>query len=134
MHKVFEYNLQTTWRNEFVNITSVVARSVQESGVKEGICVVFVPHTTAGVTINENADPDVVSDIEKHMSGIVPPDPSFTHSEGNSDSHIKSSLFSASLTVIVRGGKLLLGTWQGIYFAEFDGPRGRRYFVKCVEC
>lgn len=134
MNKIFEYTVRTSRRNEFVNITRNVADAVNGSGVKEGMCVVFVPHTTAGVTINENADPDVTRDIDRHLCQMVPCDPAFAHSEGNSDSHIKSSLFSPSLTVIIHDGKPLLGTWQGIYFAEFDGPRGRRYFVKCAEC
>lgn len=134
MNKIFEYTIRTSRRNEFVNITPVVSKAVQESGVKEGTCIVFVPHTTAGVTINENADPDVTHDIEKHLNKIIPCDPSFAHNEGNSDSHIKSSLFSTSLTILVHDGRPLLGTWQGIYFAEFDGPRSRQYFVKCMEC
>lgn len=134
MNKVFEYTVRTSRRCEFVNITSIVRKAVTESGVKDGMCVVFVPHTTAGVTINENADPDVTRDIDLHLGRMVPCDPAFAHNEGNSDSHIKSSLFSPSLTVIVQHGDLLLGTWQGIYFAEFDGPRSRKYFVKCAEC
>ncbi len=133
MSQVFEYSIRTTRRNEFVNITSSVYKAVSDSGVKDGMCVVFVPHTTAAVTINENADPDVARDIDRHLCKMVPCDPSFAHSEGNSDSHIKSSLFSPSLTVIVKGSTLLLGTWQGIYFAEFDGPRTRTYYVKCSE-
>ncbi len=113
-----------------VNITDEVRRAAAESGVTDGILHVFVPHTTAAVTINENADPDVVRDIEAHMSALVPRDGGFRHSEGNSDGHIKSSLFGCSETVFVEGGKLVLGTWQGIYFCEFDGPRSRKVFVK----
>ncbi len=132
MSKVYEYSLKTARRCELVNVTRQVSEAVSDSGVKDGICVVFVPHTTAGVTINENADPDVTRDILLHMERLVPEDPAFAHSEGNSDAHIKSSLFGPSLTVVIRDGRLLLGTWQGVYFAEFDGPRSRRYSVKCV--
>ncbi len=122
--------VRTKRRVEMLNITDEVRRAVGESGVMDGICHVFVPHTTAAVTINENADPDVVRDIETHMSRLVPEDGGFRHSEGNSDGHIKSSLFGCSETVFVEGGKLVLGTWQGIYFCEFDGPRSRKVFVK----
>ena len=125
-----EIAVRTKRRVEMVNITDEVRRAVGESGVMDGICHVFVPHTTAAVTINENADPDVVRDIETHMSRLVPEDGGFRHSEGNSDGHIKSSLFGCSETVFVEGGKLVLGTWQGIYFCEFDGPRSRKVFVK----
>ncbi len=125
-----EISVRTKRRVEMVNITDEVRRAVGESGVMDGICHVFMPHTTAAVTINENADPDVVRDIETHMSRLVPEDGGFRHSEGNSDGHIKSSLFGCSETVFVEGGKLVLGTWQGIYFCEFDGPRSRKVFVK----
>ena len=94
--------------------------------------MIFVPHTTAGVTINENADPDVVLDIIGHLAKLVPPG-GYRHSEGNSDSHIKSSLTGPSLCVIVSEGRAVLGTWQGIYFAEYDGPRHRKFIVKCIE-
>ena len=127
-----EHRVQTARRIQMTDITSAVSRSVSESGVQDGVCVIFVPHTTAGVTINENADPDVVSDINRHLSQLIPENAGFRHSEGNSDAHIKSSLFSASLTVIIREGRLLLGTWQGIYFCEGDGPRDRSFFTKCM--
>jgi secondary thiamine-phosphate synthase enzyme len=133
MQKVFEYRVQTTRRSELVNITNSVQKSIAESGVKEGICVVFVPHTTAAVTINENADPDVTRDINQHMEKMVPEHAGFAHSEGNSDAHIKTSLVGPSITVIVSQGRALLGVWQGIYFAEFDGPRSRTYLVKVLE-
>jgi secondary thiamine-phosphate synthase enzyme len=128
-----EFTVRTTKRNEFLDITRDVARAVADSGIAEGLCVIHVPHTTAGVTINENADPDVTRDIDMHLASMVPEHAGFRHSEGNSDSHIKSSLMGPSLTVIIHGGRLVLGTWQGIYFCEFDGPRSRRYAVKCVE-
>jgi len=133
MKKLFEYSIQTSRRDEFINITHLVEKSISESKVSEGLCTIFVPHTTAGVTINENADPDVVYDITNHLSSIVPHRSDFAHMEGNSDSHIKSSIIGASLTIIISGGKPLLGTWQGIYFAEFDGPRQRKLYIKCIE-
>jgi secondary thiamine-phosphate synthase enzyme len=132
METLFEHELSTKRRCELVDITAEVARDAAASGIRDGLCLIFVPHTTAGVTINENADPDVRSDIEAFMSHLVPPNSAFRHSEGNSDSHIKSSLFGASLSLIIRAGGPVLGTWQGIYFAEFDVPRHRRFLVKCV--
>ncbi len=107
-----------------------VERIVSTSGVKEGICRVFVPHTTAGLTINENADPTVPADILMELNKIVPFDDGYRHTEGNSAAHIKSSLVGVDLTVFVTGGRLLLGTWQGLFFCEFDGPRRRKVFVK----
>ncbi|MCD6312141.1 MAG: YjbQ family protein [Elusimicrobia bacterium] len=122
--------LKTHGRTELIDITGDVASAVKLSGVKEGTAFVFVPHTTAAVTINENADPDVKRDILMEMNKLVPFDDGYSHAEGNSAAHIKSSLFGAGLTVIISGGKLLLGTWQSIYFCEFDGPRNRRFCVK----
>ena len=122
--------VRTGRRIDMVDITAEVRRAVKESGVIDGVCHVFVPHTTAAVTINENADPDVVKDIEAHMAKLVPKDAGFSHAEGNSDGHIKSSLFGASETVFVEGGVLVLGTWQGIYLCEFDGPRNRNVLIK----
>lgn len=133
MKNRFDLSVKTSRRNELINISSLINRSISESGIQEGLCVVFVPHTTAGVTINENADPDVCTDMTAFLSKLIPQDPAFRHSEGNSDSHIKTSLFGPSLTVIITGGKALLGTWQGIYFAEFDGPRTRSIHIKCIE-
>jgi secondary thiamine-phosphate synthase enzyme len=129
----FEHTVKTSRRSEFLDITGTVEHDIAESGVNEGICIVFVPHTTAGVTINENADPDVRTDMASFLERLVPKDPAFLHSEGNSDSHIKTTLTGPSLTLIVSGGKPVLGTWQAIYFAEFDGPRSRQYLVKVVE-
>lgn len=128
-----KFTVKTKEREELVNISSQVAAAVKGSGVKNGICVVHIPHTTAAVTINENADPDVQRDITSFMKKMVPQSATFRHSEGNSDSHIKSSLFSCSQTIIIDGGNLLLGTWQGIYFCEFDGPRDRTVIVKIME-
>jgi secondary thiamine-phosphate synthase enzyme len=124
--------IRTKKRTEMVDITAEVKKAVENSGVKDGICCVFVPHTTAAVTINENADPDVTRDIEAHMSRLVPRDSGFAHVEGNSDGHIKSSMFGASEMLIVDGGQLVLGIWQGIYLCEFDGPRTRKVFVKVL--
>lgn len=131
---VYEITLKTTGRNQFIDITRQVESVVLQSGVKRGICVIYVPHTTAGVTINENADPTVRKDIISMLDKLVPWRESFyEHAEGNSAAHIKSSLIGCNQTVIVQEGKLLLGTWQGIYFCEFDGPRTRRVFVKVIE-
>lgn len=123
------FPVNTASRVEFVDITPKVKKSVAESGVREGFCVVYVPHTTAGITINENADPDVVSDIIMHLSRLVPPSGNFRHSEGNSDAHIKASLMGFSQTLLVQDGNIVLGRWQALYFCEFDGPRQRK--VSC---
>lgn len=123
-------NVRTKSRTEFVDITREIRRIVKESGISDGIVTVFIPHTTAAVTINENADPDVVSDIIMEINKIIPFHDSYKHFEGNSAAHIKSSLFGVSESIIIADGELLLGTWQGIYFCEFDGPRHRKVFVK----
>ena len=127
-----EYVIKTSKREEFIDITGYVLQSVRESKVKDGIVVVYTPHTTAALTINENADPSVKEDILGFLRRMVPRDGPYTHVEGNSDAHIKSSLLGVSLHLIVSSGKLLLGTWQGIFFCEFDGPRTRRFYVKVV--
>ena len=123
-------NVRTKSRTEFVDITREIRRIVKESGISDGIVTVFIPHTTAAVTINENADPDVVSDIIMEINKIIPFHDSYKHFEGNSAARIKSSLFGVSESIIIADGELLLGTWQGIYFCEFDGPRHRKVFVK----
>ncbi|MFQ3548255.1 MAG: secondary thiamine-phosphate synthase enzyme YjbQ [Armatimonadota bacterium] len=127
------FSLNTKRRTEFIDITSKVQEIIKSSGVESGIVCVFVPHTTAGITINEDADPSVIRDITKQLSEIAPENHSYTHMEGNSDSHIKSSLFGPSLNVIIENGNLQLGTWQGLYFAEFDGPRSRKCWVKIIK-
>ncbi len=127
-----EYTLSTATTVEFQNISSWVKREVSQSGVKEGICVVYVPHTTAGVTINESADPAVVTDIISQTGKMVPLQAGYRHMEGNSAAHIKASLFGSSVTVIISGGALQLGTWQGIFFCEFDGPRSRKVMLKIM--
>jgi secondary thiamine-phosphate synthase enzyme len=127
---VKSFGVKTSQRNEFVDVTSEVARAVNDSGVSDGIVTVFVPHTTAGVTINENADPSVVRDILTALTRIVPETGDYRHGEGNSDAHIKASMMGFSVQVIVEDGQLAMGTWQGIYFCEFDGPRSRKVWVK----
>lgn len=123
------FSIDTGVREALLDVTAKVASAVAESGVSEGLCHVFVPHTTAAVTINENADPDVSRDVVSFLSKAIPQSYPFRHCEGNSDAHVKASLLGSSVTVPVSGGKLALGTWQGIQFAEFDGPRKRKFHV-----
>jgi secondary thiamine-phosphate synthase enzyme len=124
--------LRTSHRDEMVDITSRVAEAVRASGLAEGWALVYCPHTTAGITINENADPDVVDDVLATLRRLVPRDAGYAHAEGNSDGHVKASLMGSSVTVPVAEGRLVLGTWQGIYFCEFDGPRTRKVLVTAV--
>jgi len=126
------FNVKTSARNDFKDITREVMQAVAATGVSEGICVVYVPHTTAGVTINENADPAVRVDIEGALDRIIPWNGPYKHSEGNSAAHVKASLMGFSAMIPVRGGMLVLGTWQGIYFCEFDGPRTRTVHVQAI--
>jgi len=126
-------NVKTRSRTEFVNITSDVQKIVKESGVKSGVCYVYVPHTTAGVTINEGADPSVVRDMQVFFNKLVPHSGDYMHMEGNSDAHIKTSIVGPSQVIIIDDSKLLLGTWQAIFFCEFDGARNRRVNVKIVK-
>lgn len=127
-------DVNTSRRTEFVEVTAEVRRVVRESGLREGAVVVYCPHTTAAVTIQENADPDVVHDMLLWLNKHIPKDLSgFRHAEGNSDSHIKTSLVGPSVMVIVANGDLVLGTWQGIYFCEFDGPRSRKLHIQTIE-
>lgn len=127
-----ELNISSDRREQLVEITPGVQKVVEGSGVKEGVCAVFCPHTTAGLTVNENADPGVAEDVLKHLRKLVPKDASFAHSEGNSDAHIKASLMGSSLNLLVKGGRLVLGTWQGVYLCEFDGPRERKIHVEVM--
>jgi secondary thiamine-phosphate synthase enzyme len=113
-----------------VDITRDVQEAVERSGVSDGVATVFVHHTTAGITINENADPDVVRDIVDMLERLVPRDGSYRHAEGNADSHVKASLMGHSVSILIEDGRLVLGTWQGIYFCEFDGPRNRQVYVR----
>ena len=128
---LFNFQLKTP-KEGFVDITAEVTEAISESGVNEGICVVYCPHTTAAITINENADPDVKTDLISGFNKVFPDFESFRHAEGNSAAHIKSSVVGASETIIVTGGRPLLGTWQGVYFCEFDGPRNRKFYVKVM--
>jgi secondary thiamine-phosphate synthase enzyme len=130
---VHELPVRTRSRSELVDITSGIRNIVEKSGVGEGICHIYVPHTTAAVTVNEKADPDVARDIAETLSKLVPEGDGYRHAEGNSDAHVKSSLVGVSAFVPVSGGELLLGTWQAIFFCEFDGPRTRRCLVRILE-
>jgi secondary thiamine-phosphate synthase enzyme len=124
--------VQTKSRTELADITQSVQRVVAESGVRTGMCYLHVPHTTSGITINENTDPNVGRDILKEINKVIPFDDRYGHSEGNSAAHIKSTLVGVSQAIIVEDGRLVLGTWQAIFFCEFDGPRDRRVLVKVV--
>ncbi len=125
-------NVKTASRTDMVDITASVQKELSKSGVDDGFCVVYVVHTTAGVTINEGADPAVCHDILSTLNKLVPKDPSYRHMEGNSDSHMKASIMGSSVTVMVENGSLVLGTWQKIFFCEFDGPRSRKVYVKTM--
>ena len=125
-------SVATRSRTEFVNVTSEVDAAIARSGVRSGACLVSVPHTTAGVTVNENADPDVTRDMLKEINKVIPFEDGYAHDEGNSAAHIKSSLFGSSLTLPVEDGRLVLGVWQGVYFCEFDGPRSRALLVQVI--
>jgi secondary thiamine-phosphate synthase enzyme len=127
-----EFSVRTRTRTEFLDITDSVSKIVQESKVQNGLAVVFVPHTTAAVTINENADPSVQHDILADLNRLIPFTGPYQHSEGNSAAHIKSSLVGPSETLLIDNGRLALGTWQGVYFCEFDGPRTRKVWVKTI--
>jgi len=125
--------LKTHSRQQLVDVTRMVAEVIGRSGMEDGVAVVYVPHTTAGVTINEAADPSVASDLENKLSQLIPHQGPYRHSEGNSDAHIKASLMGSSVHLIVSKGELVLGTWQGIFFCEFDGPRTRRFMVQLLK-
>jgi len=128
-----EHNIKTSARHEYVDVTHEVQSAVRSAGAHEGICVVYCPHTTGAVTINEHADPDVVRDMAMALGKLVPHKWDYRHAEGNSDSHVQTSLVGPSQTLIISRGKLLLGRWQGIFFCEFDGPRERRFYVKVLD-
>ena len=127
-----QFTVRTRSRVEMIDITEEIISVLKKNEVRDGVCYVFVPHTTAAVTINENADPDVPKDILAELDKIVPLDDVYRHIEGNSAAHIKASLFGASETLLVEGGSLVLGTWQSVFFCEFDGPRTRKVMVRCV--
>jgi secondary thiamine-phosphate synthase enzyme len=129
---LLQIKIDTRSRTEMVDITPLVQWEVTQKRVSEGICVVYVPHTTAGITINEGADPDVCTDIITALNALVPPNAGYRHMEGNSDSHIKTSLMGNSVNIIIDRGVLVLGRWQKIFFCEFDGPRSRKAFIKIL--
>ncbi|GAA0360006.1 secondary thiamine-phosphate synthase enzyme YjbQ [Alkalibacterium iburiense] len=133
MSHLKKFSVKTSAKQEFVMIDHYLEEALEESGVKDGIMVVYCPHTTAAITINENADPDVRVDLKKGLDDTFPNHDYYVHMEGNSDGHMKSSVVGASETLIIHEGKLILGTWQSVYFAEFDGPRNRTLYVKIIE-
>jgi len=126
------FEVRTSSQTEFIDITRSVQEVLKKTGVEDGICIIFIPHTTAAVTINENADPSVVQDIVMELNKIIPFKDQYRHMEGNSPAHIKASLVGCSQIVFIESGKLVLGTWQGIFFCEFDGPRNRNVHVKVM--
>ena len=128
-----EISVKTSSRVELIDITYLVEKVASESKIKSGLCTIYVPHTTAAVTINENADPNVRKDIIKELNKVIPFDDNYSHLEGNAAAHIKASIISPSETILMNGGNLVLGTWQGIYFCEFDGPRNRKVIIKIIE-
>ena len=125
-------DIRTSSRNQMVDVTARVKDVVAASGVQEGTCVLYVPHTTAAVAVNEGADPAVAEDILARLAELAPPDARYNHREGNADAHIKATLVGASRVVPVSGGKLMLGTWQAVFFCEFDGPRHRKLVVQVI--
>jgi secondary thiamine-phosphate synthase enzyme len=129
---MIEHRLDTP-RQDFYDITQQVRQAIADSGITDGIAVVYCPHTTAGITINENADPDVVRDMIFALGKTYPDRSEFLHGEGNSAAHLKASAVGSSVTIIVDSGRPVLGTWQGVYFCEFDPPRNRKFYVKVIE-
>ena len=127
-----EISLKTTSRTQMIDITPQVTAAVKKSGVVDGLCTVHVPHTTAAVTINENADPAVMHDILMEINKLIPFRDGYTHMEGNSAAHIKSSIFGCSINIIIENGSLMLGTWQSVFFCEFDGPRSRKIWIQTI--
>ncbi|KIH70231.1 secondary thiamine-phosphate synthase enzyme YjbQ [Salinicoccus roseus] len=130
---LFTFTVTSKVREEYINIDALVEEALEKSGVEAGIMTIFTPHTTAGITINENADPDVTRDLVYGMNMTFDNKKEYRHAEGNSDSHMKSSLTGASETLIIDGGEVIYGTWQSTYFAEFDGPRDRKVHIKVIE-
>lgn len=130
---LYQFNLTTHGKQSFTNLDEFLDQALFESGIKEGLMIVYCPHTTGAITINENADPDVKTDLKFGLDQTFPNKSEYIHFEGNSDGHMKSSVVGASETLIISDGKFILGTWQSIYFCEFDGPRERQFFVKIME-
>ena len=133
MKTLFSYAISTWEKQSFINLDRYLHEALVESGVQNGLMVVYCPHTTAAITINENADPDVQTDLLRGLAETFPNKPEYIHMEGNSDGHMKSSVIGASETLIIADGRLILGTWQSVYFCEFDGPRKRTFYVKVME-
>lgn len=129
---LYEYTLQTHEKQSFTELDASIREAVEESGIQDGLVLIFCPHTTAGITINENADPDVKTDLKFGLDTTFPNKKEYRHMEGNTDGHMKSSVIGASETLILANGELVLGTWQSVYFCEFDGPRTRTYFIKVL--
>ena len=127
-----KFTLRTQSKEQFIDITAHISEIIREKGFRSGVCTIFIPHTTAGVTINENADSDVVRDILYQLDKVIPQHNNYHHGEGNSAAHIKALISGSSLQVIVENGRLVLGTWQGIYFCEYDGPRTRSVLIKLI--
>jgi len=127
---MFSFQVSTRERCELVDITRPVQDIVKRAGISEGVCHLFVPHTTAAITINENADPSVCADILSALGRLIPRNAAYTHPEGNSDAHVKAAVIGSSRTAFIRGGRLALGQWQGLFFCEFDGPREREVWVE----
>lgn len=135
MNNLFKHNIFTEKSQSMVDITNIINSDLKKTSIQEGMILVFSPHTTAGITINENADPDVVKDLLYGFEKVYPTnDKNYKHFEGNSHSHLKSSTIGSSQNIIIFDGKLLLGVWQCIYFCDFDGPRNRTFYVKIIEC
>ncbi|MFZ7102045.1 MAG: secondary thiamine-phosphate synthase enzyme YjbQ [Peptococcaceae bacterium] len=129
---LFQYAIATHKKQEFIDITYLLGQAVEQSGIQSGLAVIYCPHTTAGITLNENADPDVVRDILTALAKTFPEEGDYRHFEGNSPAHLKSACLGAAKTLIIAEGKPLLGRWQGLYFCEFDGPRDRRVLIKIM--
>lgn len=130
---LYQFNLSTHEKQSFTNLDDYLEQALFECGIKDGIMIVYCPHTTGAITINENADPDVKKDLKLGLDETFPNKPEYVHFEGNSDGHMKSSVVGASETLIISNGKPVLGTWQSVYFCEFDGPRDRTFFVKLIK-
>lgn len=124
--------IETTSHTEMIDITAEIAAAISKNNVKSGVCTIFIPHTTAGVTLNENADPSVRKDFINVFEKLIPKYERYSHAEGNAPAHIKSSIFGSSLNIIIEDGKPVLGTWQGIFFCEFDGPRNRKIYLQIM--
>ncbi|MBD3414317.1 MAG: YjbQ family protein [Candidatus Aminicenantes bacterium] len=125
--------IKTNQKEEFLDLTETIQEKIKDTEIKKGVCTVYVPHTTAGVTINENADPSVKNDILMTLKKAVPDSLPYTHAEGNSPAHVKASLMGSSVEILIEKGRLKLGTWQGVFFCEFDGPRKRQVFLRTIE-